>query len=647
MSLFRQIQVLITVVLVIMLSIVMKINFDRARDFTGVQLYTGAKNTANVLALSLSSAPADEGFMKSAVNAMFDGGYYERIELVRADGRSSYERHETVRVEGVPAFFIRLVSLDTPVAEARVMNGWSIFGTLKVKGHPGHAYMRLWDTFKQLCLTFVLVGGAALLICWLILRFLMRSLTDIRHQAEAISNHEFIINPNLPGTPELKEVVMAMNTMVEKVKAIFDRQLETIRNYQALHFKDPDTGVYNRSYFVKQLGHFLESESGGSVGAVLILSLDGIDRVGLSGGHPVMHRFYCGLVEMMGVEAGRVPEHVIARLSPHEFGVILPGCLREDALAISDAIIKGAHALTSGHVEFKGVVTFCGGLATYGAEDRVGSLLSKADYALSVSKSGAPWMVKPYSGGSAPGLSGKYEWKRMLEDAFEADRFPVDAQPVVSASGELHREVYVSLVDGDGVLHKAGQFMPMVITLGFAARLDRYVLDATAAQIARNRHGVFAVNLTREFCRDRESFLWLRRFLSSHLPVKNRLVFEFQEATLLNCPEICMDLAGLFRGMGYGFGLDQCTVQDASLNLLKDLKPDYMKVDADYLADAGQNGASDVALNALATIADSLGIRLVASKIETEDQKKMLEKRNIRFFQGRAIAEIEPLGSPS
>lgn len=647
MSLFKQIQVLITVVLVVMLSIVMKINFDRARDFTGMQLYTGAKNTANVLALSLSSAPSDAGFTKSAVNAMFDGGYYERIELVRSNGVPVYERHEAVRVEGVPELFIRMVALDPPVAEARVMNGWSVFGTLKVKGHPGHAYLRLWDTFKQLCLTFVLVGGAALFVCWVILRYLMRSLTDIRRQAEAISNHEFIINSNLPGTPELKEVVLAMNTMVEKVKAIFDRQLQTIRDYQALHFKDPDTGVYNRSYFVKQLGHFLESDSGGSVGAVMILSLDGMERLGLSGGHPVMHRFYSGLVEMMKTEAAKVPEHVVARLSHQEFGVALPGCLREDALAVSDAIIKGAHALTSGHPTFKGEVTVSGGLAAYGAEERVGSILSKVDYALSVSKSGAPWMVKTYSGRSAPCLSGKYEWKRMIEDAFDSGRFPVDSQAVVSADGELHREVYVSMMDGDGVLHKAGEFMPMIITLGYAARLDRVVLDAVAEQIARDRHGVFAVNLTREFCRDRESFLWLRQFLSAQRPVRHRVVFELQEATLLSSPEICMDLAGLFRGMGYGFGLDQCTMQDATLTLLKDLKPDYMKVDADYLDDPEQGGVSDVALNALATIADSLGIRLVASKIESEDQREMLERRNIRFFQGRAIAEVEPLGNPS
>jgi len=638
---------LITVVLIVMLSVVMKINFDRAREFTGIQLYTNAKNTANVLALSLSSAPGDEGFVKSAVNAMFDGGYFEGIELVRLEGDTFFKRHEAVRVEGVPPFFIRMVALDPPVAEARVMNGWTVFGTLKVKGHPGHAYMRLWDTFKQLCLTFVLVGTATIFISWFILKFLMRSLTDIRRQAEAISNHEFIINAKLPNTPELKEVVLAMNTMVEKVKVIFDRQLQTIRNYQERHYKDLDTGVYNRSYFVKQLGHFLESDSGGSSGAILILNLDGIEGVGLSEGHPVLHRFYGGLVGMMEVETARVADSVIARLSPHEFGLVLPGCLRIEALDISESIMKGVRAVTREHAEFSGVVTCCGGLAGYGVDDRVGSLLSKADYALSVSKSGSPWIVREYRGETAPGFSGKYEWKQMFEDAFARKRFLLAVQPVLSDSVEFHREIYVFLEDSTGAPQRAGYFMPMVITLGYAARLDRYVLDAVAAQIETDSLSVYAVNLTREFCRDRESFLWLRRFLSDHLSVRRRLVFEFQETTLFNYPEICMDLAGLFRGMGYGFGLDQCTMQDASLALLKDLKPDYMKVDADYLTDEGPSGVSDVALNALATIADSLGIRLVASKIETEGQKKMLVRRDICFFQGRAIAEVEPLESPS
>ena len=51
-------------------------------------------------------------------------------------------------------------------------------------------------------------------------------------------------------------------------------------------------------------------------------------------------------------------------------------------------------------------------------------------------------------------------------------------------------------------------------------------------------------------------------------------------------------------------------------------------------------------LNALFTITDSLDIKLIATKIETDAQRRALADRNITYFQGRGIADIAPLGNP-
>lgn len=54
MTLYRQIQIFITLLLMVTLAIVLKINFDNTKDFVRTQLYSNAKNTANSLSLSLS-----------------------------------------------------------------------------------------------------------------------------------------------------------------------------------------------------------------------------------------------------------------------------------------------------------------------------------------------------------------------------------------------------------------------------------------------------------------------------------------------------------------------------------------------------------------------------------------------------------------
>jgi len=148
MSLFKQIQLLVACLLLITLVTVLRINFNNAREFTANQTYNNAKNVANVLALSLGPRIMDEAFIATSINAMYDGGYYQSITLTRTGGDIVYRKHEPLVVEGIPDLFLKFIDVDIPVAESQVMDGWTVFGTVQVEGHTGHAYNKLWTTFK-------------------------------------------------------------------------------------------------------------------------------------------------------------------------------------------------------------------------------------------------------------------------------------------------------------------------------------------------------------------------------------------------------------------------------------------------------------------------------------------------------------------
>lgn len=643
MSLFKQIQILITLLLLASLIIVLKINFDNAREFTARQLFNSGKNTANVLALSLSLQPLDSVFLETSINAMFDGGYFEEITLISQAGGDLFKRNEKIIVDGVPPGFIEFIDLQIPVAAAQVTDGWSILGTLQVKAHSGASYLKLWETFKQLALLFVLLGGVSILISSLILRYLMQSLVLIQHQAEAISHNEFIINPSIPGTPELKKVVIAMNTMVEKVQTIYNRQLEHLKKYQELNFKDTRTGLHNRKFLVKQLDHFLDSDNEKACGHVILLSLVGIETMSISPEHTLLNSFYHKLAKVLKKETLAVADAVVAQLPRHEFAYLLPNCNREKGLAIATETLNHFRQLIARQPEFSDSVCVYGGVAPYDHGDDLGSVLSKTDYALSMAKSGPSGTVEAFRGECNQAVPGKFEWKTMIEEAFSQDRFILTAQPVMADSEELHKEIYVNLIDSQGVQHNAGYFMPMVITLGLAVRLDQYVLERSVAHLSENSESVLAVNITTEFCRDRMAFLWFRQFLAAGKSATKNIVFEIHENTLVQYSDICLDLAGLIKGMDYELGIDQFSISDIALGLLKDLKPHYLKVEQGYLLDSENPGGTDAVLNSLITITDSLDIKLIAVKIENEAQRLALAAKNINCFQGCDIADVAPL----
>lgn len=632
-----------TLLLLITLIIVLRINFNTAREFTANQSYLNAKNLANVLALSFSSRPSDDVFIKTSINAMFDGGYYESITLVHQDGTVIYKKSEEVAVYGVPDFFLNHVDLIIPVAKAQVMDGWSVFGTLQIKGHPGQSYKKLWETLQQLCLQFLLLGSIVIFINYLGLRHLLRALEKIKHQAQEISNNEFIINPDIPKTPELKKVVLAMNIMVQKVESIFDRHLESLTRYQELRYKDRITGLHNRSFFVKQLARFMESPGEKSQGQVIILRLTGMEGIELSGDRPLTHRIFKLLAKTLKKETEGVEEALAARLPQREFAVILPGISPEKGLATAKAAISNFLAELRHEKILPDVIEVYGGLASYNSEDNLSTVLSEADYALSKARIGLNGTVRRFRDEQSQAAIGKSAWKTLIEEAFSENRFFLTAQPVMSGADEFHREVFVNMVDRQGVQYQAGLFMPMVLTLGLASRLDRYILEQSGRYLSVNPDHVLTVNITTEFCRDRLAGPWLRKFLIEHKSLQDRLIFEIDETTLIRYPEICIDFIGLITGTGFKFGLDQYTMHDASLSRLKKIKPCYIKIERDYLEVFDDPEKVDMVLNALFTISAGLGIKLIATKIENKAQRMALEDKNINYFQGHDIAGIAPL----
>ena len=645
MSLFKQIQSLLAVLLLATLITVLQVTFYNAKEFAASQTFNNAKNVANVLALSLGSHLTDDAFIRTSINAMFDGGYYQSIALVRTGGAIVYQKDEQLTVQGVPELFLKYIDVHIPTAESQVIDGWSVIGTVRVQGHSGQAYRKLWATFKQLCLLFAVIGGMAIAVSYLVLKRILQALESIQHQAEAISNSEFVITTDIPRTPELKKVVQAMNTMVEKVQTIFNRHLENLIRFQELRDKDVVTGLHNRSFFVKQLTEYLAGDAPKVQGQIMILGLSGMERLNISSGHPVIHRLYKELAKVLKKETAACETSVVARFPRQEFAAILPDCTAEKAVAIAAAAVTGFAQIIGLEPEITEDIQVNGGVATYSGADDLHLILSKVDYALSLARSNLPGTVERFQEDQTPAVMGKSEWKALIEKAFADNRFRLSAQPVLSADSQLHREVYISLVDRQGVEHRAGFFMPMVLSLGLANRLDQYVLEHAAAYLWKNPGNALAVNITTEFCKDRLALPWFRHFLTAHKDVQAGLVFELHENILIQDPDLCIDLAGLFNGLGYTFGIDQYTMDDASLNLLKKIKPNYIKVERDYLEVFDDPGKTDMVLNALFTITDSLGIKLIATKIETSAQRSALAARNITYFQGRGIADIAPLGN--
>jgi len=230
MSLFKQMVLMFTLFLGIILVLVMGLNFKTANEFVQNQLYNDAKNTAYSLGLSLSKVadPNDISTMETMINAIYDSGYYEEICLTNLDGKILYQRKTNVVITDVPQWFIKIVAIESVSVPSDIMMGWSRFGTLKVSSHTGNAYRQLYATLKKIIQTFLLVGVCVFIALYFMLKLSLKSLVRIRDQAKSIIENQFIFEDKIPFTTEFRSVTVAMNAMVGKVKDIVERDNETL-----------------------------------------------------------------------------------------------------------------------------------------------------------------------------------------------------------------------------------------------------------------------------------------------------------------------------------------------------------------------------------------------------------------------------------
>jgi len=99
------------------------INTENLRTFLLTQLESHAQDTATSLGLSLSPPMQvhDMTIMTSMVDAVFDRGDYQKIEITALNGDTLLSRTSQTKNKNVPDWFIRLIDLQPPKAEALIM----------------------------------------------------------------------------------------------------------------------------------------------------------------------------------------------------------------------------------------------------------------------------------------------------------------------------------------------------------------------------------------------------------------------------------------------------------------------------------------------------------------------------------------------
>lgn len=653
MSLLRQIILSITVLILLLMSGNLVVSVHNARDYFSDQLSVHAQDTATSLGFTISSAAQakDLATVNSMMDAIFDRGYFRQISYKDLSGKVLADRQQPIAIEGVPQWFIDWLALPQPSGTAEVVSGWYRLGAIEVVAHTGFAYRDLWRVFMEQLWLAVATATLSYLFAGLFLAYLLRPLKRVEKQAEAICRREFPVQERLPRTPELRRMVLAMNRMVNKIKTMFEEQLDLTERLHRKSNIDPVTELPNRRDFDARFESFIKSEQGGGHGLLVLLQISGLLDLNRTQGREAGDQCLRDIAERLREALAEIPSAIVSRRGGADFCAFVPS-IEVDA---SRQLLTELHqhiVQLSWFEQYNDLQLHAG--AVYSETVTLGNqLLGQADLLLrqQQQQGDSSWALAEQSDSAY--TSG--EWRQLLQEVIQRQALHFHFQPVftagvvvISPTAESEPQVmmveaFCRITDNEQVI-PAGQFWPMVERHQLGEQVDRLVIEKMAIQLsapapAKASGARICVNIGSASICSEEFMHWLLMFLEHQPQVARRLIFEVPEKAIATAEQRVREFVLAVKALGVECSLDNFGSSNIAYHYLQSIPFDYIKIDRCCITQLDQRQDNQFYVKSLVQMAHSCDLRVIAEGIETEAEWHSVAALGFDGGQGYFLAE--------
>ena len=421
---------------------------------------------------------------------------------------------------------------------------------------------------------------------------------------------------------------------VEYYVAIFSditerKEHEARITFQAFH--DALTGLPNRILFRDRLEQALTQAKRRKclTPAVMFLDLDRFKQVNDTLGHGAGDAL---LKEVANRLRACVRESdTVARFGGDEFTVLLMDSTQEsDVHAVAAKILDSMKAavVLAGQPT---VVTTSIGISVFPKDGTDAETLMKhADAAMYQAKAGGRAGMCFFSAELLGKPSRRSELESRLRDALVRKEFVLHYQPLLDLqTGEIYgNEALLRWQDPSNGLRLPEEFLALAEETGLVLPIGEWVLESACAQAlhwqGKGRAMRVAVNLSApEFHRHDLLDLVLRSLKAADLSPQ-LLEIEISETLVMED----VDYSGkIFQGLadiGVQVAIDNFGTGYSNLAALKHLAIRALKIDRGLIHACGVDAESRAVVAAMASMAEALGLKLVAEGVETREQLALL-----------------------
>lgn len=634
MSLIRQVWLLLALTLVLAFAAAFGITVHSARQYLETQLGLKNNDTAQFLALTLSQQKGDATAMELVIASQFDTGYYELIRLTGTDGKVVQERRADPKASAAPRWFVGLLGISPTAGTAQVSDGWKLLGRLEVRSHSSFADDQLWrNTLSTAGILAVLALGLGALAAVAVRRIRLPLQATVQ-QATALTERRFITISE-PVVPELREVTRAMNTMVSRLKGMFDEQAAQVEQLRRQANCDTLTGLSNRSHFMGRLKVMLNSEDGSSGGAIVLVRLADLQGLNRKLGHATTDRLLQESAAAIVESARRAGSFEVGRLNGSDFAMVLPdvGSLREPAVDVAARLRNLLRAHDPAANAVVGAVRWWHGAP-------MSSLLAAADQALARAEGRGAYAVELDDTGDGLVL-GEDAWRERLQGAVNNQRAKLVEFPLVDMHGAVvHRECPLRLqLEDDGEMVPAAQWLPMARRTQLTSRIDLLAVKLALAAIAADGMAR-AVNISPGSLMDSSFVPNLRALLSAFAGEAPGLWLEVAEDGALRHIELVREMVTQMHVCGARVGLEHAGERLTEATGLLEVGLDFVKLDASFVEGLSGDHARREHVAGAVRMLHGIGLKVYAEGVASSDDATALTTCGLDGLTGPVVPAV-------
>lgn len=413
----------------------------------------------------------------------------------------------------------------------------------------------------------------------------------------------------------------------------YTNEFNKLEDYQSRSIFDSLTGVFNRTMFIKEVKRTLTNNNKSSYYLICsnIVNFRLINDVyGTEIGDLLLNRQAEIFMRSKNADC------IIGRISGDKFAMLIEKDNFEKEMVI-DSVKKVSQSFSN--IKYP-IVIKLGIYEIYDSTEDILFMFDKANLAMKNSIDDNQILCF-YNSSLMEKLLYEKNIINEFKNALLNNRFKMFLQPQVNSKTEkcIGAEALARWQNQDLTYKKPNEFIPILENNGLLFELDSFIWEKAVEQLAIWQKQGFndyyiSVNISVLDFYYGDLYKIFTDLVKKYEISPTKLNLEITESFFMGDKNINKDTLSRLQDYGFGIEMDDFGSGYSSLNALKELNMDVLKIDMEFLGETDNEERGMVIIASIVKMAKALGMTVIFEGVETEKQSSFLKKIGVDIFQG-------------